>query len=84
MTHDVPLLIVMTIDCLHTKLYNKIFRWIYLFLIITIEEGSVTILILLIRELRNREVEYLAQRLELEILLNKKLSSPLAEYFPHY
>ena len=36
-----------------------------------------------IRELRDKEVEYLAQSLELEILLNNNPSSPLRDFFPH-
>ena len=48
-----------------------------------LKEGSVTIPMLQIRELRDKEVEYLAQSLELEILLNNNPSSPLRDFFPH-
>lgn len=71
-------------ECLHIKhCSSNVFPgWIYLFLIIIFEEGSITIPILQVRGLRNRDAEWLAQHLELEILLNKKPASPLVEFVP--
>lgn len=69
-------------ECLHVKhCSSNVFPgWIYLFLITTIEESSITIPILYVRGLRNRGAEWLAQHLELDILLNKKPASPLVEF----